>query len=110
MTPEQIARTALAELGEQPGPDPIAQIRAIAAEATATLRDARPDAGQLAALAHGNPAALDACLAYERAMDRAHTALAGAAHIDNAQRLDAALQRIADDVLADYPVHAPETP
>lgn len=109
-TPEQIARGALAELGETPVGDPVAQIRDIAQQATATLNATQPGARQLAALIHEDPDALEAHRAYGRALDRARTALVAAARIDHAQRLEAALQRIADEILADYPVHASEAP
>lgn len=87
-TPEQIARRALTELGETPGNDPIAQVHAIAEEATALLNDMR----QRMYLTHQSPIDVDE---YTRTADRSHTALIADYRIHAARQsaeLDAILE------------------
>lgn len=84
MTPEQIALDALAQIGETPGEDPIAQLHAIANDtmrATAAIN--------LTALTRPGPLGTEALATaheYERVLDRAGIALVAAARIDQALR------------------------
>lgn len=96
-TPEQIARNTLAELGETPGADPVAQVHAIAEQATALLNDMR----QRMYLTHQAPTDVDE---YTRTADRSHTALIADYRI-HAARQSAELEAILD--LPD-PMHDPE--
>ena len=86
--PEQIARDTLTELGETPGNDPIAQVHAIAEQATALLNDMR----QRMYLTHQPPTDVDE---YTRTADRSHTALIADYRIHAARQsaeLDAILE------------------
>lgn len=93
--PEQIALDALAELGETPSDDPIAQIHTIAEQATALLNDMR----QRMYLTHQPPADVDE---YTRTADRSHTALIAD------YRIHAARESAEMDTWLDRPPHDPD--
>ena len=101
MTPEQIALDALAQLGETPGPDPIAQLHAIAGQATHATARINPATLIPPGPLDDAPEALAAIQQYERTLDRAAIALVAAAHIDRAQGprdfLDAAARHFEAD-------------
>lgn len=77
-TPEQIARNTLTELGETPGPDPIAQLHAYAEHVSALLKDMR----ERMYLTRQPPADIDE---YRRIADNTLTARVAAVHIQAAQ-------------------------
>lgn len=101
MTPEQIALDALAQLGETPGPDPIAQLHAIAGQATHETAHINPATLIPPGPLDDDPEALDAIQQYERTLDRAAIALLAAARIDQAQRPRNFLEAAARDFDAD---------
>ena len=100
MTPEQIARTALAQLGETPGDDPVAQIRAIADQALAELHRTKS-----VDLGHG-PHASPQAAAYDQLLDRACTAGVAVARILQAQQRAAPLLHAANLLEAEYAAEA----
>lgn len=85
MTPEQIALDALAQLGEDPEPDPIAQLHAIAGQATHATAQINPASLIPPGPLDDAPEALAAIQQYERTLDRATIALVAAARIDRTQ-------------------------
>lgn len=98
MAPEQIALDALAQLGETPGDNPIAQLRAIANDAMRAAANVN-----LGALHRPGPLdeqALATAHEYERVLDRASIALVAAARIDRAQGPRDFLEAAARDIEA----------
>jgi hypothetical protein len=100
MTPTQIALDALTRLGEQPGPDPVTQIRAIADQAFTQL-----DHTKVVDLGH-SPHLSPQAAAYEQLLDRATTAAVAVARILQAQQRTAPLLHAANLLEAEYAAEA----
>lgn len=101
MTPEQIALDALDRLGEQPGTDPIGQLRAIANDATLTVAQTKPPALDRPGHLDDDPDTLAAALGYESILDRATTAITAVGRIDQTERTLAPFLHAADLFEAD---------
>lgn len=107
MTARDIALDALARLGEDAGPDPVAQLRARAAQSLAELHRTKA-----VDLGHGPQPSPEAA-AYDQLLERACTAGVAVARILQAQQLTAPLLHAANLLEAEYAAEAagqPEAP